>query len=128
MSDRALRPVLRERRDIGLGFMLALLGFIGACLVLMLAIAYFLFPRQVQDRRFALPVPRFPAPVLQPSPPVDMHVFYEQEMDWLNTAGWIDRKAGIVHVPIDQAMRALATEGIKGWPTGSTTASEGDRR
>ncbi len=118
MSERALRPVLREKNDIGLRFMLALLGFIGLCLVLMLGLAYLLFPKEVRDQRFARPFPKFPEPVLQPSPPVDMQQFYAQEMQRLNSAGWVDKAAGTVHIPIDQAMRSVVAEGIPGWPGG----------
>jgi hypothetical protein len=127
MSDRALPPVLREKKDIGLRFMVALLGFIGGCLVLTLVLAYVLFPQQVRDQRFATPFPQYPAPVLQPSPPVDMRAFHEREMQRLNSAGWIDKASGTVHIAIEQAMRAVAAEGIPGWPT-NATASEGSRR
>jgi len=82
----------------------------------------------VRDNRFAGPFPAYPNPKLQPNPAVDWQVFYAQEMARLNSAGWLDRAAGTVHIPIDQAMRAVAAEGIKGWPTGNTTVSEGDRR
>ena len=125
MSDRALRPVLREKKDVGLRFMLALLGFIGFCLVLMLGLAYLLFPKEVRDQRFARPFPEFPEPVLQPRPPVDMQQFYAQEMQRLNSVGWVDKAAGTVHIPIDQAMQATAAEGIPGWPGGPATASAG---
>ena len=77
----------------------------------MLAIAYFMFPSVVQDRRFSQPFPQFPAPVLQPSPVVDMDAFRTKEMNRLNSAGWLDRAAGKVHIPIDQAMRAVAGRG-----------------
>ncbi|MBV9118589.1 MAG: hypothetical protein JOY63_14640, partial [Acetobacteraceae bacterium] len=39
-----------------------------------------------------------------------------QELDRLNSLGWVDRAKGLVHVPIDQAMRMVAKEGIKDWP------------
>lgn len=126
--ERTLRPVLREKQDIGIRFMLSLLGFIGFCLLLTLGIAYMLFPREIHDRRFGLPFPQYPQPALQPSPPADMQAFYMREMQRLNSAGWIDRKAGIVHIPIAQAMRDVAAEGIPGWPAGNAAASEGDRR
>ena len=126
MSDRALRPVLRERKDIGVRFMLALLAGIGACLLLMLAIGYFRFPKELADRKFAQPFPQFPAPQLQPSPRIDMGTFYAEEMKHLNSAGWQDKAAGTMHIPIDQAMRDIAAEGIPGWPS-SADQSEGDR-
>ncbi len=127
MSDRALPPVLREKKDIGPRFMLVLLGFIGVCLVLMLGLAYLLFPLQLRDQRFAGPFPDFPAPVLQPSPPVDMQAFYTQEMQRLNSVGWLDKAAGKVHIPIQQAMQDVAASGIRDWPT-SSAASQGSRR
>ena len=57
-----------------------------------------------------------------------MDAFRAEEMRRLNSAGWQDRAAGTVHIPIDQAMRAVAAEGIPGWPTGAAAASQGDRR
>ena len=69
MDDRALPPVLREKNDIGLRFMFVLLTGIGLCLILMLAIAYLLFPHELKDQRFAQPFPQFPAPVLNPTRP-----------------------------------------------------------
>ena len=125
---RTLPPAQRETRDVGLRFMLALLGFIATVLVLMMGLAWWLFPAEVADRRFAQPFPNFPGPRLQPDPRLDMQAFYAGEMARLDTAGWADRQAGTVHIPIDQAMRALAAEGIPGWPAGDPHVSLGDRR
>ncbi len=127
-AERALSPARRERKDVSLRFMLALLALIAAVLLLLLGLSFVIFPGEMQDRRFAQPFPSFPAPRLQPNPALDWTVFHAQEMAKLNSAGWQDRTAGSVHIPIEQAMRAVATEGIKGWPSGSTTASQGDRR
>lgn len=127
-ADRALPAARHEPKDVGLRFMLGLLALIAGTLLLLMGIAYLIFPGEVRDRRFAEPFPSFPSPRLQTSPPADMRAFYAQEMRWLNGAGWQDRATGTVHIPIDQAMRAVAAEGIPGWPTGSKTLSEGDRR
>lgn len=116
-EQRLLQPVRRETQDVSLRFVLLLLGGIGACLVLMLGIAYLVFPREISDRRFAGPFPDFPRPVLQPSPRVDMAQFYAEEMRRLDGIGWTDHASGHVHIPVAQAMRAVAREGIPGWPT-----------
>jgi hypothetical protein len=116
MSDRVLRPVLREKNDIGPRFMLLLLGGIGLSVVLLLVLAWLLFPHELKDQRFAQPFPQYPAPALQADPPAEMQAFYAREMQQLHSAGWIDKQAGIVHIPIDQAMQAVVKEGIKGWP------------
>ena len=120
-------PVRHEPSDVAFGAMLALFALILSVLLLMLGTAYWLFPQEVQDRRFARPFPDYPAPRLQPSPAVDMSVFHAREMRQLNSAGWQDQGRGIVHIPIGQAMGEVAREGIPGWPTGAA-ASEGARR
>ncbi len=125
---RALSAARHEPRDVSLRFFMLLLSGIGCVLVLLMALAYEIFPGEVRDARFAGPFPAFPAPQLQPDPAADWQTFYARELAWLNSAGWQDRKAGVVHIPIDQAMRAVASEGIRGWPTGNTAASQGDRR
>jgi hypothetical protein len=40
-----------------------------------------------------------------------------REMQILNGSGWVDKERGVVHIPITQAMREVASEGIAGWPT-----------
>ena len=96
--------------------MLALLGLVATCLLLIIGLAALLFPHELDDQRFALPAPAFPAPRLQTSPPADMRAFYAGEMAQLNGVGWQDRAHGIVHMPIEQAMQKVAREGIAGWP------------
>lgn len=124
---RALQPVRREGTDVRFRSMLALFALILSVLFLMLGTAYWLYPQEVQDQRFVLPIPDFPNPKLQPSPAVDMSVFYAEEMRQLNGAGWQDKAAGTVHIPIAQAMGLVEKEGIPGWPSGPG-ASEGARR
>ncbi len=127
-ADRALSAARVEERDVGLRFILVLFGVIATSLLLLVGLAYYIFPGEVPDTRFAGPFPIFPEPQLQPSPAVDMQRFYASEMQKLNSAGWQDRSAGTVHIPIAQAMGIVAKEGIAGWPAGSKTASQGDRR
>jgi hypothetical protein len=44
---------------------------------------------------------------LQTAPFTDLHVLREQERQILSSYGWVDQAAGVVHIPIDQAMSAL---------------------
>ena len=124
---RAVPPAQRQDTDVTVGSMLALFALILSVLLLMLGIAYWLYPQEVRDERFVLPAPDFPSPKLQPSPAVDMSVFHAEEMRRLNGTGWQDKAAGTAHVPIAQAMDLVAKEGIPGWPS-SAEASEGARR
>lgn len=100
------------------------LGTIGLVLLgtlIFLVIAPFVligaFPRAVSDVSRALTV-ELPQPRLQTDPSEDLARFLVDEDRRLNTYYWIDKKTGIVHIPIEQAMRKLAEEGIDGFPRG----------
>jgi hypothetical protein len=54
----------------------------------------------------------FPAPQLQPEPPVDLVKFKADELARLNGYGWVDQKAGIAHIPIDRALEIVAKKGL----------------
>lgn len=51
-------------------------------------------------------------PRVKPDWPRDLEVLDRQMTERLNTAGWIDREAGVVHMPIDRAMSLLAERGL----------------
>jgi hypothetical protein len=57
-----------------------------------------------------------PGPRLQTNPPGDLQAFRAQEEKRLNSYYWIDKSHGVLHIPIDQAMRELAQTGIAGFP------------
>ncbi|MCL6508251.1 MAG: hypothetical protein K6T59_14635, partial [Bryobacteraceae bacterium] len=53
-----------------------------------------------------------PAPRLQVDPATDLENLRKAEAAVLNSYGWVDRKAGIVRIPIDRAMEVLAERGL----------------
>jgi hypothetical protein len=55
---------------------------------------------------------QFPSPRLQGNPGGDMARYRAREDARLARYGWVDRKAGIAHIPIDRAMDALAKRGL----------------
>lgn len=57
-----------------------------------------------------LPVP--PRPRLQTDPRGDLLALREAEDRTLTTYGWVDRNAGIVRIPIDQAMKLTVDRGL----------------
>jgi hypothetical protein len=89
--------------------------FLGTVIALALLVLW-LYPGATTDRTMQLPLPQYPNPQLQPNARDDMAKFYNEEMRWLNEAGWIDKAHGKVHIPISDAMRLVAKEGIPGWP------------
>ena len=63
--------------------------------------------------------PLYPPPRLQADPAADLQRFTAQELSRLNSAGWVDKTRGIVHIPINEAMRSIAAQGIPDWPVAS---------
>ena len=115
-KETVLPPAAHEPHDVGSRFILGAVLVVGGSLLLLIGFVTVLFPGALHDKPLRLPLPNYPAPELQPSPPQDFQAFYKQEMERLNSAGWINREKGIVHIPIDLAMRKVAQEGIKDWP------------
>lgn len=117
MTEKMLTPARHEPTDVSTRFI-----WIGMALLLVsvfsLALLVFaLFPDAVTDRTIHLPLAQYPDPQLQPSARADMAKFRAEELQRLNSTGWIDKTHGIVHISIADAMRKIAQEGIPGWPT-----------
>lgn len=53
-----------------------------------------------------------PEPRLQERPAVDVIALRKQEQDVLTSYGWIDERQGVVHIPIEEAMRMLSERGL----------------
>jgi hypothetical protein len=66
------------------------------------------------------PAPSPAGPTLQIAPRDDLAAFREREDRILNNYGWIDRKAGVVHIPISRAMELLLERGL---PTNTNSAA-----
>lgn len=120
-TEHKLPPARRERLDLGFR-MFAMAGSAVLLLLVLLGVAIrVFFPTALQDQGSIQPVPQFPAPSLQPSPPEDMRAFLQEQMAWLNSTGWVDQKAGIAHIPIADAMKKVADQGIPDWPKTAPT-------
>jgi hypothetical protein len=59
-----------------------------------------------------------PQPRLQTDPSADFAQFNATEDKRLNAYYWIDKDKGVVHIPIERAMKDLTDEGIDGFPRG----------
>jgi hypothetical protein len=81
-------------------------------------------PHPLASERQQLP----PEPRLQGMPgheataPADMQIFSTREEDVLNSYGWVDQKAGVVRIPIQQAKKLLLEKGL------SVRSQDGGRR
>jgi hypothetical protein len=116
MAEPNLPPARYEPADVTFRFLAW-----GAVLVLSVLLlscfgTIWMYPGLVQDRRLTGSPPVFPAPRLQDDPNADLLRFEASEHARLNSLGWVDKAHGIVHIPIDEAMRRIATQGIPDWP------------
>src|SRR3954447_7092771 len=98
------------------------LGYIGLVFLgtfVMLVIAPFVlmwaFPNSLPDQRRNLTIA--PPPPRQPvAPSLDRVRYVAEQKLKLDTYYWIDRDRGLVHIPIEEAMKRVAAHGIDGFP------------
>ena len=57
-----------------------------------------------------------PSPQLEVDPQQELAKFRLNQDQQLNSYYWVDKRKGIVHIPIRQAMKKLAQSGIDGFP------------
>jgi hypothetical protein len=121
----------REDSDVNVR---AILGFGAGLIVTALAIhlmVWLLF-QYFNGREAARVVPEYPLaigeatrlppePRLQTNPRGDLRALRTHEDDLLNNYGWVDKPAGIVRIPIEEAMRITLQRGLPARPsTGDT--------
>lgn len=117
MPEKVLSAARHEPTDVTERFIWIGVPLLLASVVVLALLVLWLYPRATVDQTIQRPLPQYPNPQLQPNPRDDMAKFYSEEMRWLNSAGWIDKAHGNAHIPIADAMRLVAQEGIPGWPT-----------
>ncbi len=125
-----------EHTDANVGVMVkfAFWLFISAIIVHVgLAAMYWLLIRESAERvdteRYPLAVnapPRLPAePRLQQIPSGDLYDFRTKEEAELHSYGWVDKDAGTVHIPIEDAVRLMLERGaLTSRPQDASTAAE----
>jgi hypothetical protein len=116
-AEKAIPNARHETSDVGEGFIWGAFALLLGSLAGIALFILWMFPQSLLDRTIQGPLPTYPAPRLQPSPRADMEQFHAKKMQHLNGTGWMDKAHGVVHVPIADAMRDVAREGIQGWPS-----------
>jgi hypothetical protein len=101
-------------RTIG-KFMLAMCVS-GVIIVLVLGGLWNLFQRTIPEEArvpaWAGPRELPPAPRLQIMPSADLAEYRQKEFERLNSYGWVDKSAGKVHIPIEQAIDGVIRAGL----------------
>jgi hypothetical protein len=62
--------------------------------------------------RFAGDTGEYPSPRIQADPTAELTKMREEDLGLLNEYGWVDREAGIAHIPVDRAIDILARSGL----------------
>jgi|SRR5208282_2219485 len=65
------------------------------------------------------------APMLEVNERGQFKDFLINQEDQLNTYGWVDKDAGIAHIPIKQAMDLIVQQGLPVYPQSSADAAAG---
>jgi hypothetical protein len=117
MPEKVLSPARHEPTDVTERFILIGVPLVLGTVIALALLVLWLFPGSMIEGSMRGSLPHYPNPQLQPNPREDMAKFYQEEMGRLNGTGWIDKTHGIAHIPISDAMRLVAQEGIAGWPT-----------
>jgi hypothetical protein len=115
-AERRIPVARHEKTDVGEGFIWGAVGVVLGVLILCACLVLWLYPESRLDRTLNLPLPLYPAPRLQQNPAADMQRFRDEEMLRLNGSGWVDKARGVAHIPVADAMRQIAHEGIPEWP------------
>jgi hypothetical protein len=104
-----------EREDWPLGYVGLVYAGTFVFLVIAPLILMWVYSSTVSDVSRRLSV-RPPAPELQVDPAQDLARFRAQEEKRLDTYYWSDKSKRLVHIPIEEAMKKLAKDGIAGFP------------
>jgi hypothetical protein len=124
-----MADVHHETTDVDIRVLMRFVGGLLAAGIVILALVGLLFVYFA--RREARPAPlEFPLaateqnrlppePRLQTNPREDLQHFREQEDTVLTSYGWVDRNAGIVRIPIDEAMKLTIARGLPTRPEGA---------
>lgn len=112
--------VAYETSDVSInGVVISIAGILAGTLTIVLLLWFLLAYFRSQHGRIA-DVFGYPAqfagmtshPVLQQSPTEDWTTLKEKQLQRLHSYSWIDRKSGIVSIPIEQAMEHVAGSGL----------------
>ena len=108
-----------ETRDVNLRLIvISLLGLTLLIIVSLLAVQGLLVFLNTQQAGNAAPLPPLaqeqmpPEPRLQASPVEDLSILRAEEDAVLNNYGWVNKEAGVVHIPIERAMELTIERGL----------------
>jgi hypothetical protein len=114
------REIRSERSDADAGAVVRFLGWLvlGTVAVVILMRALFTSLAALEESRQPPPPVmkaeerQPPAPRLQTRPADELSEYLKRERGVLSSYAWVDRSAGVVRIPIEDAMRLVAERGL----------------
>jgi hypothetical protein len=104
-----------ETGDAPLWLYAALAAGLAVFVIISVVALRFIYPSAVSGPSDA-PRGESAKPALQINAPADLTAHRAAEQQQLTSYGWVDRQAGVVHIPVNRAMQDVAASGIKDWP------------
>ena len=108
-----------EPQDVVIGSLVKWLALLFALVVIGAVVSIFLFKSWVAtapttNTSYAFEADQSPPPEprIQADPAQDLIVFRKAEDQKLNSYGWVNRSAGIVHIPVSLALQLTAQKGL----------------
>jgi hypothetical protein len=82
------------------------------------------------DTRHVQPqeIDQFPQPRLETNERMELNDFRLAEEKRLHSYGWVDEKAGVVHIPIERAMKMIVQQGIPLRPQAAASDSRSGKQ
>ena len=128
------RDVHHEESDIQIGPIFKFLGWLTVLGIVVQVVVWLmmgLFESQAEREEIQYPlavgqedrVP--PEPRLQVTPEQDLSTYQARERELLEGYSWVDKNAGIVRIPIEEAMKRVVAEGL---PTRSADTAGSERK
>lgn len=71
----------------------------------------------------AADIEKFPQPRLEDKERRELRDFRQHEIQTLNSYGWVDQKAGVARIPIEQAMQLVVQRGLATKPQAGSAPS-----
>lgn len=121
-AHRHMPGARHEPTDIAEGFVWAAVAATAAMLIACALLVWALYPHADVNHALKPPLPIYPAPRLQANPAADMRRVRAAQVSRLNSRG-LDDPGGLAHIPITEAMKMIAAEGVAGWPTKDAKAA-----
>jgi hypothetical protein len=110
-----------EQRDLSLRAVAAFAASLAVTIVVVLSVSKVIInwmtQRHTAEQALPLPVATPyqlpPEPRLQVHAPADLREWRAKEEAQLSSYGWVDRDAGVVHIPITDAMKLIEERGVQ---------------